>query len=206
MKILSYIFAVVGLLALSYWAIVFVSAQRYQYRETQRFTSGQKAEPGTPSRSESPTNEKRSYPSTGSPVALLEIPRLRLSAVVVEGAEEHELKLGPGHIRGTSLPGEGGNVGVAGHRDTFFRPLRLIRRDDTIKVIAHEREYQYKVVSLQIVEPEDIEVLYPTGRETLTLVTCYPFDFVGSAPRRYIVRADCVECARPVSIAPGGPR
>ena len=206
MKILSYIFAVVGLVALSYWAVVFVSARRYQAREAQRFTREQKAEPDTPTRSESPTNKKRSYPVTGSPVALLEIPRLGLSAIVVEGVEERELKLGPGHIRGTSLPGDGGNVGVAGHRDTVFRPLRLIRRGDAINVTAHEREYQYKVVSLRIVEPEDIRVLYPTGHETLTLVTCYPFDFVGSAPKRFIVRADCVECAQPVPITSGGTR
>jgi sortase A len=128
---------------------------------------------------------------------MLAIPRLGLSMVIVEGAEERDLKLGPGHIRGTSLPGDGGNVGVAGHRDTFFRPLRFIRRDDTITVIDHQRVYQYRVASTEVVRPDNIQVLNPVGHEVLTLVTCYPFDFLGAAPKRFIVRADCVDCSRP---------
>jgi len=132
MKTPANIFAVLSLLALGYWAVVFVSARRYQARETRRFVRERHAEPATPSRSEFPATQKRPYPGTGSLVAMLEIPRLGLSAIVIEGAEERELKLGPGHIRGTCLPGDGGNTGVAGHRDTFFRPLRLIREDDTI--------------------------------------------------------------------------
>jgi sortase A len=196
MRTLSNVFAVVSLLALSYWAVVFVRARLYQTRETQRFAGERHAGPDTASQSKSPSTEKPPYPGTGSPVAVLEIPRLALATIVVEGAEERELKLGPGHIRGTSLPGEGGNVGVAGHRDTVFRPLRFIRGDDTIKLITHEREYQYKVVSTEIVGPDDIQVLYPTGHETLTLVTCYPFQFVGPAPRRFIVRADCADCVQ----------
>jgi LPXTG-site transpeptidase (sortase) family protein len=112
----------------------------------------------------------------------------------VEGAGQHELKLGPGHIRTTALPGEGGNVGIAGHRDTFFRPLRFIRRGDTIELITYEREREYRVVSTEIVNPTDTRVLLPTSRETLTLVTCYPFTFIGAAPKRFIVRADCANC------------
>jgi sortase A len=181
MKIVGNVFAALGVLALGYWAWELVSARIYQAQQTRIFTSKLPSAAAL-------------YPSTGSTVALLTIPRLGLESIVVEGAEERELKLGPGHIPGTSLPGGGGNVGMAGHRDTFFRPLRLIRKDDAIKVITHQQEYRYKVVSTKIVAPEDVQVLYPAGHETLTLVTCYPFDFVGAAPKRFIVRADCTNC------------
>jgi sortase A len=191
MKVWSYVFAVAGLLALGYWAYEHATARLFQAREAAHFPTEPKAESHPAEVVIQPED-----PSTGSTIAMLEIPRLGLSTVVVEGAEERELKLGPGHIRGTSLPGGGGNVGVAGHRDTVFRPLRFIRINDAIKVITHEREYEYKVVSTQIVAPRDVQVLYPTGRETLTLVTCYPFDFVGAAPKRFIVSSDCVNCAR----------
>jgi sortase A len=125
---------------------------------------------------------------------MLLIPRLGLSSIVVEGAEDAQLKLGPGHIRGTSFPGESGNIGIAAHRDTFFRPLRYVRKDDTIEVTTQTREYSYKVVSTAVVSPDEVRVLYPQGRETLTLVTCYPFNFVGAAPKRFVVQADCMNC------------
>jgi len=110
--------------------------------------------------------------------------------MVVEGAGERDLKLAAGHVPGTSLPGEAGNAGIAGHRDTFFRSLRLIRKNDAISVTTSSGEYQYRVVSIEIVEPDDVQVLYPTKTEMLTLVTCYPFYFVGPAPRRFIIQAE----------------
>lgn len=196
MKIVINLLAFMGLLLSAYWIYNFITARRYQAQETERFFNQPSAQPRLSDQSlpsESPTSVNRPYHETGSTVAILAIPRLGLSTVVVEGAGERELKLGPGHIRGTALPGEGGNVGLAGHRDTFFRPLRFTRNDDTIQVTTREREYLYKVVSTEIVEPDDVQVLYPTGHETLTLVTCYPFDFVGPAPKRFVVRADCVD-------------
>ena len=81
-------------------------------------------------------------------------------------------------------------MGIAGHRDTFFRPLRSIQRDDTITVSTLHGAYRYRVLSTNVVLPKDIEVLYPTGRNSLTLVTCFPFEYVGSAPKRFIVRAE----------------
>ena len=186
-KTLARVFAAAGLLAFGYWAFMVLGGRVYQAREVARFSLPQPAEAA-------PGPAERRPPESGSPVALLEIPRLGMSLVVMEGAEERELKLGPGHIRGTSLPGEGGNFAVAGHRDTFFRPLRLVRPNDAIKVVTHEKELLYRVVSTQIVGPRDVQVLYPTGNEVLTLVTCYPFDFAGAAPRRFIVRAECMDC------------
>ncbi len=123
-------------------------------------------------------------------VGRLEIPRLGVSVMVVEGVDDSDLKRAVGHIPGTALPGEPGNVGIAGHRDTFFRPLRSIQRDDTITVSTLQGAYRYRVVSTNVVRPEDIQVLYPTGRDSLTLVTCFPFEYVGSAPKRFIVRAE----------------
>jgi len=193
MKTLSNILALVGLLALGYWAAMAGSAHLYQARESLRFAGKSRSETGVTaaaSKSEPAQGAERGYPATGAVFGKLTIPRLGLSMIVLEGAGKGELKLGPGHIPGTSLPGEGGNVGVAGHRDTFFRPLRFISNGDAINLISEGKEYRYQVVSTKIVEPGDVRVLYPNGQETLTLVTCYPFDFVGAAPKRFIIRAD----------------
>ena len=99
------------------------------------------------------------------------------------------LRRAAGHIKGTALPGTSGNVGIAGHRDTLFRPLRHIRQDDVITLTTLQGLYRYRVVSTKVVSPYDVAVLNPDGREILTLVTCYPFHFVGPAPDRFIVRA-----------------
>jgi sortase A len=209
MKTFANVLAAASLLAFVYLAINFLGAWLYQTIETRHFVAERNTEPGAltvESQSQAPTAANPKYPAAGSPVALLSIPRVGLSTLVLEGAEERELKLGPGHIPGTSLPGDGGNVGVAGHRDTFFRPLRHIRKDDTIQLATREQEYHYQVVSTRIVAPEDVEVLHPLEQETLTLVTCYPFDFVGPAPKRFIVRADCVDCIRQKPIRAGAIR
>jgi len=125
-------------------------------------------------------------------IGRLEIPNLHLVAMVHEGADSATLRKAVGHIPGTSLPGMKGNVGLAGHRDTFFRPLRHIQQGDTIELETGDRTYQYIVESTGIVRPDDVRVLAATNRETLTLVTCYPFYYVGSAPKRFIVQAELV--------------
>ena len=122
-------------------------------------------------------------------IGRLEIPRLQLSVMVREGADNRTLRQAVGHIPGTALPGRLGNVGLAGHRDTFFRPLRNIQKDDAIDLQTERGTYRYVVKSTQIVGPRDVGVLAASGGETLTLVTCYPFYYVGSAPKRFIVRA-----------------
>jgi sortase A len=125
-------------------------------------------------------------------IGRIEILRLGVSAVVVEGAGDVALRRAAGHIAGTGLPGEPGNIGIAGHRDTFFRPLRNIQRDDIITLTTARGQFRYRVVSMNVVSPSDVAVLNPDGNEVLTLVTCYPFYFVGSAPNRFIVRAERV--------------
>ena len=119
----------------------------------------------------------------------MEIPRLGMSLIVAEGTDETTLRRAGGHISGTALPGHPGNVGIAGHRDTLFRPLQNIRQNDVIMLTTLQGEFRYRVVSTQIVSPSDVDVLNSDGHEILTLVTCHPFYFVGPAPNRFIVRA-----------------
>jgi sortase A len=122
-------------------------------------------------------------------VGRLTIPRLHLRAMVREGADEKTLCLALGHIPGTPLPGQKGNVGVAGHRDTLFRGLREIDKNDLILLETFAGNYVYQVENTEVVKPENVSVLKTREYPELTLVTCYPFYYVGSAPERFIVRA-----------------
>ena len=136
-----------------------------------------------------PSEPLSEAPAMRSVIGRLEIPRLNLSVMVREGADEGTLSRAVGHIPGTALPGKIGNVGLAGHRDTFFRALRNIREDDAIEFETVHGAYRYVVTSTKIVTPRDVSVLAASGGENLTPVTCYPFYYVGSAPKRFIVRA-----------------
>jgi sortase A len=119
----------------------------------------------------------------------LEIPRLGLRAMVREGVEEETLRRAVGHLPGTALPGDTGNFVVAAHRDTFFRELRSIRNGDQIHVRTRSVAFTYEVTDLSVVDPVDTRMVQPTDSPVTTLVTCYPFDYLGPAPRRLIVRA-----------------
>jgi sortase A len=125
----------------------------------------------------------------GTPIGYLNIPRIGVSAAVLEGVDSRTLKLGLGHIPGTALPGKDGNVALAGHRDTCFRGLREIHKNDEIVLTTLDGSYVYAVNSIRVVSPDDVEILEYTKQATLTLVTCYPFDFIGSAPKRFVVQA-----------------
>lgn len=136
-------------------------------------------------------------PAPSAVIGRLEIPNLHLTAMVREGADAGTLRRAVGHIPGTALPGGTGNVGLAGHRDTFFRALRNIQINDAIELQTENGTYRYAVESTNIVGPRDIRVLESSGSGSLTLVTCYPFYYVGSAPKRFIVSA---------ALAPAVPR
>ena len=125
----------------------------------------------------------------GDVVGRLTIPRLHVSVMVFEGDDAAILKQGAGRIPSTSLPHENGNLGIAAHRDTYFRPLRLIRPHDLIEFTTPEGVSRYTVTDTEIVRPSDIEVLAKVPGRDLTLVTCYPFYYLGSAPKRWIVHA-----------------
>jgi sortase A len=122
-------------------------------------------------------------------IGRLSVPRLQLSAMVREGIDRKTLQLAVGHIPSTALPGEAGNVGVAGHRDTFFRGLKDLENRDTIQFSTPAGMFTYEVDSLTVVEPDNVGVLETSHGNFLTLVTCYPFSYIGDAPKRFIVRA-----------------
>ncbi len=128
--------------------------------------------------------------SDGAEVGRLRIPSLRLSAIILQGTGSGTLRRAVGHLPGSALPGQAGNVVLAGHRDTFFRPLCNIRPGDTITLQTPRASFNYRVASSAIVAPNDVGVLAPSAGDTLTLVTCYPFYFIGPAPRRFIVHAE----------------
>lgn len=123
------------------------------------------------------------------PLAVLRVPRLGLEVPLLEGTDDVTLNRGVGHILGTSSPGEGGNVGIAGHRDGFFRVLKDVATGDQIELLMPGGTEEYVVDQIVLVKPEDVSVLQPRTLPSLTLVTCYPFYYIGSAPRRYIVHA-----------------
>lgn len=128
-------------------------------------------------------------PAPSAVIGRLSVPRLHLSAMVREGVSQKVLKLAVGHIPATALPGQAGNIGVAGHRDTFFRGLKDLKTGDQIQFSTLHGDFQYVVDSLTIVAPDNAGSLAPTPENVLTMVTCYPFYFVGDAPKRFVVRA-----------------
>jgi sortase A len=126
-------------------------------------------------------------PATAQPAKLF-IPRLGMSVLVVDGDDEGSLALAAGHVKGTSEIGQRGNAVIAGHRDTAFRPLRDIRLGDEVRVESG-KTYRYIVSETRVVSPDDLSVLKSQDKAELTLVTCYPFSYFGSAPKRFVVRA-----------------
>ena len=127
------------------------------------------------------------------PLGVLRIPHIRLEVPVLPGTGDAALDRGVGHIEGTAHPGTDGNSGIAGHRDGFFRGLKDVTPGDAIELATVRGTDVYRVDRIWVVDPEDVSVLDPTPTRALTLVTCYPFYFVGSAPKRFIVRAVHVE-------------
>lgn len=162
---------------LSYCAFALLDARSFQQTEVIRF------------------EEQRATKPVWDPTSIgrLEIPSLGVSTMIIEGTSHKTLRRGVGHISGTGLPGRPGNIGLSAHRDSFFRPLRNIKQNDIIQFSTPEADFRYRVISIKIVPPSDLTVLKPNGKEILTLVTCYPFYYVGPAPSRFIVRAARIE-------------
>jgi sortase A len=138
----------------------------------------------------SPNN--RAMLATGTMLGKVEIGRLNISAMVREGVDAQTLSTAVGHVPSTAMPGHSGNFALAAHRDTLFRPLRNIKLNDLITFRSLTQTFTYKVENTRIVKPTDVAVLRSDGRDSLTLITCYPFYYVGSAPERFIVQARLV--------------
>ncbi len=179
-----------AVLLLGFCAFAVVDAwlfQRRESRELERLLQDRRAVARQPVSAVSP--KVAPAPAVGSLIGRIDIPRLLLSVVVVEGIDKTTLRRAVGHIPGTALPGATGNVGLAGHRDTFFRLLNDMRVKDEVQLSTLNGIFKYEVESIRIVGPDNIGVLAPSAENVLTLVTCYPFYFVGPAPKRWIVRA-----------------
>ncbi len=181
-----------GILLLGYCAFVLADARLFQRRaarDLDRQQRERRAEALVTPQPVSVTLPKAEPVAEGSLIGRIEIPRLALSVMVVEGDDKTSLRRAVGHIPGTALPGEDGNIGLAGHRDTFFLPLKDLKVNNEIQISTPTGNFKYQVVSLRIVDPQNVGVLAPSGENVLTLVTCYPFYFIGAAPKRWIVRA-----------------
>ena len=151
--------------------------------------SREEAKPKPPVSAPPPALKKPGRLLRGESVGRLSIPRLGASLYVVEGSELADLENGPGHVVGTALPGPTGNCAIAGHRDTVFRQLRNIKVGDEVVVETHQAAYHYRVSDTQIILPTNTKCLMPTPSAELHLITCYPFYFVGNAPKRFVVTA-----------------
>ena len=193
LRLLERLLLIVGIICLGYYGYVSAETALYQAYETRELDAILATVPPVPASDDALPAPPRAQPAAGTALGRLEIPRLRVSAIVRAGSDSRTLRLAVGHIGGTALPGEPGNIGLAAHRDTFFRRLGEIRADDLIRLVTADGTYVYRVQGTQIVDPRDTWVLDPTADPALTLVTCYPFRYVGSAPRRFIVRAHLAE-------------
>jgi len=180
---------ILGIASLGYYGYVSAESALYQSIENRELDAILASAPPPPITSNAPRPHHKMVPINGAAMGRIEIPRLGVSAVIRAGSDARTLRLAVGYIPGTALPGERGNIGLAAHRDTFFRRLRDIRTDDEIRLVTPEGSFAYTVERTNIVRPSDTWVLDGTPQPTLTLVTCYPFTYVGSAPQRFIVRA-----------------
>lgn len=198
----SRLFLLVGLVAIGWTVYVWMDARLYQLvqrRHLDAIVSNRHMEP--PAIAPMPLTQalllKAPRLVTGSLLGQLEIPRIGLSVMVVEGDSASILRRAAGHVEGTGLPGGPGNVAIAAHRDTFFHSLRDIRNRDLITLNTLKGSYLYEVESVEVVESGQTDVLLDSPHPTLTLITCYPFYYVGPAPKRFVVRARQVSEARP---------
>jgi sortase A len=180
----AHVFLAAGVLALGYAAYVVADAKAYQAIEQQRFEQARYDAAAAPALID------------GSSIGEIQIPRIGLTAIVVQGDSAATLRRAVGHLADTALPGESGNVVLAGHRDTFFRPLKGVQAGDVISLRTRAGDFEYRVESTAVVPPTDVRVLQPTAGRTLTLITCFPFSYLGSAPDRFIVRAREMERPR----------
>jgi sortase A len=177
-----------GILLLGTWFKGEWNAHEYQSASSSRLDLALVRRPGSPASMPRPTGRACASEYAGS-VGRIEIPRLHLTAMIAEGTSTGVLDRAVGHLASTPLPGAAGNVGLAGHRDTFFRGLGSVRVNDSIRIVTPESSYAYRVEWATVVEPGRLDVLDATASPSVTLITCFPFRQIGPAPQRFVVRA-----------------
>ena len=179
----------IAIACLGYYGYVSAETMLYQAYENRELDALLRTGVASAASPAAPGGTARRTLAPGQTIGRIEIPRLGVSAIIKAGIDTRTLQLAVGHIPGTAIPGEKGNVGLAAHRDTFFRRLGEVQSDDEIRVTTSVGAYRYRVERTDVVDPRDVWVLDRTEQPALTLVTCYPFRFVGSAPQRFVVRA-----------------
>jgi sortase A len=212
------LFLILAIVSLGLYGYTYIERVAYQAHESRLFdraaaspasVTGSNPETTPPGGVVQAGGKSMPAPAPAFPVSVigrLSVPRLRFSAMVREGVDPRTLRVAVGHIPLTALPGQAGNVGLAGHRDTFFRGLKDLRLRDEIRFSTPRGNFKYQVESLTVVDPDNVAVLAPTRENVLTMVTCYPFSYIGSAPKRFVVRAKQVspEAAVASSAKPPG--
>lgn len=190
-RILAAALLTAGLSAVGYVAYTVVDARVYQAEEQRRFDAAvtAKAAVDVAVYAAAPAGLFRGGVIDGGVIGEMRIPRIGLAAMVAQGDSASILARAVGHLAETALPGDAGNVVLAGHRDTFFRPLKDVRIGDAITIRTVHGDVGYVVEWTAVVSPDQVQVIAPTDHEALTLITCFPFSFIGSAPDRFIVRA-----------------
>lgn len=182
---------IVAVLSLGFCAWAWVDSNYYQFslgQRLDRILESRSAAPGSLLKHGIATRTRSEARQRGL-IGRVEIPRLKVVAMVAEGVTPRKLRKAVGHVPGTAFPGESGNVAIAGHRDSFFRGLKDVRRGDRIRLYTPDGNFEYSVDSIRLVKPSQTQVLAGSKTPTLTLITCYPFYYVGAAPDRFIVRA-----------------
>ena len=181
-----------GIAIFGYCAIIWSTARLYQ-TQARELLLRSNARLATPSL---PRDRMHNLPSVAlradrsfAVLGRVDVPRIQLSAMIAEGADSRALRVAVGHVPGTALPWQSGNVALVAHRDTFFRRIGELKIGDVIRLTVPGERYTYRVTFTDIVNPTETWVLQPATGDTLTLATCYPFNFMGPAPKRFVVRA-----------------
>jgi sortase A len=183
---IEYGFWLASFLALGYCSWIWMDARRHQTEGSRMLASASRQ--AGPNSTAAPAAGRAMAPAYGTAVAKIEVERLGLSTVVFEGTGDDVLSHGAGHLRGSAFPGQAGNVVFAAHRDTFFRALQNLRIGDVVLVESPAGVRRYIVESTRVVQPENTSAFAPSRDSVLTLITCYPFRYIGSAPERFVAR------------------
>lgn len=199
-----------GFFLLAQWSVNHVASHAFQSAAASKLEVGWREVNASPSgviardAAMGPTFEPPKHPrELEGLIGRIEIPRLDITAIIAEGSDVKTLEHAVGHIASTALPGSPGNCALAGHRDTFLRGLGGVRADDLVRIVTLDGTFTYRVAWSEVVEPQRVDVLDSTATRSVTLVTCYPFVFIGHAPQRFVVRATQVEAAAGSPMTPG---